>query len=100
MAQKNETVEMVFADPEDCIISQPLDCAPEQALWWEVLRVAYRDATGQFDSRQLANVRERDRGEALAWFASDETGPGSLRWIVALTGLRTTVAAIRARVTP
>ena len=100
MAQKNETVEMVFADPEDAIISQPLDCAPEQALWWEVLRVAYRDATGQFDSRQLANVRERDRGEALAWFASDETGPGSLRWIVALTGLRTTVAAIRAKVGP
>ena len=93
MPKAGTKVEMEFADPEDTIIRQPGDHQAERALWFAVLEQAFRDAVG--DSKEHPALW---RGDALVWFKSEAATVGSLRWIVAATGLETTVQAIRDRV--
>ena len=95
MPVKGETVEMDFADPEDSIIAQPSPADAERKLWFAVLEQAFRDVTAPDGKDDYPAMW---RGEARIWFASNITTVGSLRWIVHMTGLKTTVAALRERV--
>jgi len=93
MPKAGEVVEMEFAEPEDAIIRQPGEHEAERTLWFAVLEQAFRDAIG--DSKEIPALW---RGDAMVWFRSNATTVGSLRWIVAATGIETTVEAIRERV--
>ena len=98
--KKGSTVELEFADPEDAIPKQPDPCAAEKRLWYSVLEMAFKDATGELMRGGFHEQRStaKDRDEARLWFASKETGPGSLAWILQMTGLPTTVKELRLRV--
>jgi len=99
-SRKGETVEMAFADPEEARPVQPRPDHHERKLWFSVLELAYRDATGQMmrNVRPEERSRAEDRDQARKWFASDGREPGTLRWILEMTGLPVTAGQLRRRV--
>ncbi len=93
-----ETLDLDMGDPDDALLRPSCECECERNLWFAVLEQAFRDATVVHRWQWSKSRATMDRDDAIKWFASDETGPGSLRWIVQITGLTTTVDAIRGRV--
>ena len=95
MPPKGRGVDMEFADPEDAIPRHEPISEPERRLWFAVLECAFRDATSSGRGKERT---AHWRNEARAWFASTETGPCSLAWIVEQTGIAASAAALRERI--
>jgi len=89
---------MVFSDPEDSIIQQPSRCVAETRLWLAVLEQAWTDATQPCEDSEQLRRRDLNRAEARAWVRSKENGPGSLKWILQMTGIETTATRLQRRI--
>lgn len=91
----NALADIDLADESEAWCSPADQAADERRLWLAVIDRAVRDARGDIESFQR-HRHARLRSWALEWLRSRSQAVGSLRWIIQVTNLQTTAAAIYA----
>jgi hypothetical protein len=94
------SVDFDLADESAALRVESAGGERERALWLSVLERAVKDARGETEvhsgsKERIAACVYKIRREALHWLHSNKRTIGSLRWIIDVTGLRTTPEAIR-----